>query len=564
MSLITKNIDGTHAVHGANYDLCVRGHVIDVKIDNNIYASLDVRCAAPKTNEAKDGYIPDGESNLPTLKSAEEEPGKAVFVWENTSALWKKEYTLTCTYMRFTFHVKLIGSGAVDGIRYFSGDMESDTEFGSAYEFSEGFNPCYAWAEAEKQIFKASEQCHRWSVLMVPPMFCYAFRCEGLSRRLGLGLCAQRGEHNFHSFDYHVRGSGYMCRTGFWLETDQAGHVVVDGEWTAPHILGLAGEDQFDVLRQYSEYYFDSGIATPRKNEIPPRFWYGPIVCGWLEQLANGVEATEETYDMIIEKCKRYDLHPKVMIIDDKWQLHYSNDMADPAHFSDMRAFTDRRHADGINTILWFKLFDGEGWDEDVCLKAGDDILVDPSHPKFKEALAANIHRLLSSEEGCYNCDGFKIDFAFLNPIGREVKTYSGKYGVELLYEYQSDIYNFAKAVKPYALINASPAHPYFAHITDHGRVHDYEPKNRNNREDLTMRGKMFSLAMPGVILDTDNAGFNSLRDTMRWMLNQNTVGVPDLYSVTSTRCCPFTDDDFAAIAEVWRNYSARIDAKYE
>ncbi len=563
MSFITKTNDG-YAVHAANYDLVISGHLIDVKIDNNTYATLDVRCAAPKTNETRDGFLPDGEPNLPTLKSADETPGRAVFVWENTSALWRKEYTLTCTYMRFTFHVKLMGEGAVDSIRYFSGDMESTLDVGSAYEFSEGYNPCYAWAESEKQVFKASENCHRWSVFMVPPMFCYAFRCEGLTRRLGLGLCAERGEHNFHSFDYHVTGRGYVCRTGFWLETDQAGHVVVDGEWTAPHILGLAGEDPYDVLRQYSEYYFDAGIAVPRKNEIPPRFWYGPMVCGWIEQLANGVDSTEETYERIIEKCKRYDLHPKVLIIDDKWQRHYATDVADPEKFPDMRAFTDRRHAEGINTLLWFKLFDPEGWDEALCTSAGDDVILDPSHPKFREELKTIVHRLLSSDEGCYNCDGFKIDFAFMNPIGRDVKTYSGKYGVELLYELQSDIYTLAKAEKPYALINASSAHPYFAHITDHGRVHDYEPKNRNNREDLTNRGRMFSIAMPGVILDTDNAGFNSTRDTMRWMLNQNAVGVPDLYSLTDSQGCKLSEDGFAAIAEVWRCYSARIDAKYE
>lgn len=77
------------------------------------------------------------------------------------------------------------------------------------------------------------------------------------------------------------------------------------------------------------------------------------------------------------------------------------------------------------------------------------------------------------------------------------------------------------------------------------------------------MRGRLFSTAMPGVLLDTDNAGFNSRRDTMRWMLNQCSVGVPDLYALSSTAACPLDDADFAAIAEVWREYSSRIDAMY-
>ncbi len=565
MSFITKNSFG-YEINAANYELCVRGHKIEVKLDHNTYATLDVRCAAPKTNDTLDGFISDAEPLIPTLKSVDETPGKAVFVWENTSALWKKEYTLTCTYMRFTFHVKLIGSGAVDAIRYFSGDMESPDFVGSDYEFSEGFNPCIPYNYTEYYTFKASSGCHRPGILMIPPMLCYAFRCEGLSRRLGLGLCAERGEHNFLSFDYKVRNYGVFT-SGFWLETDQAGHAVVDGEWTAPHILGLAGDDEYDVLRQYSDYYFASGIAKPSKNEIAPRFWYGPMVCGWIEQLTNGKQSCEEVYETLISKCKKYDIPLKALIVDDKWQEHYATDVADKNKFPDMRAFADRRHAEGISTILWFKLFDADGWDPEICTYelAGNQkiIKIDPSHPKFREEIKTMMHRILSSDEGCYDCDGLKIDFAFTNPSGRQVKTYSGKYGYELLYELQADIYEAAKAEKSYALINASPCHPYFASICDQGRLHDYLPYNRNTREDMSMRGKLFSIAMPGTILDTDNAGFNTNRDTMRWMLNQTAVGVPDLYCMSDSTSCKLSDDDFKAIGEIWREYSAIIDAKY-
>ncbi len=569
MNFITHINDG-YTVNAASYALFVHGHKIDVHVDGTVFASLDVRCAAPKTNEAGDGFLPDGEPSIPTLTAVDETPGQAVFVWENTSALWKKEYRLVCSYTQFAFYVKLIGEGAVDGIRYFSGDMENRTVQGSDYEFSEGFTPCISWYDNENYYFKSGVDCHRWSVLMVPPMFCYAFRCEGLTRRLGLGLVAERGEHNFHAFDYRVTRPTF--RSGFWLETDQAGHTVVKGEWTAPYIIGMTGDDEWDVLRQYRDRYFTSGIAKAKAQTLPPRFWQGPMLCGWIEQTSIGVEehinptelAKEAVYESLMAKCKEMDLHPTALIIDDKWQSHYATDIANPDKFPDMRAFVDRRHAEGVHTMLWFKLWDPDGWDEALCVTTDrGERRIDPSTPQFRANLRDAIHRILSSDDGCYDCDGFKLDFAFFNPIGRKVKTHSGKYGVELLYEMQAEIYAIAKEIKPYALVNCSPCHPYFAHICDQARLHDYEGKNRNNREDLTMRGRLFSMAMPGVLLDTDNAGFNSHRDVMRWMLNQCAVGVPDLYALRGTDGCDLTDADFAAIAEVWRAYSARVDAVY-
>ena len=66
-------------------------------------------------------------------------------------------------------------------------------------------------------------------------------------------------------------------------------------------------------------------------------------------------------------------------------------------------------------------------------------------------------------------------------------------------------IYERAKIEKPHALVNCSPCHPYFSHICDQARLHDYEPKNRNCLEDLQMRARLFSTAMPGT-LDADAA----------------------------------------------------------
>ena len=246
--------------------------------------------------------------------------------------------------------------------------------------------------------------------------------------------------------------------------------------------------------------------------------------------------ANEKIYTDYLKKLEERDLHPTALIIDDKWQKNYATDVADPSRFPDMRRFSDSCRARGIHTLLWFKLWDPDGWDKKLCVKdRSGDLRIDPSTPQFLENLDAALHRILSSDEGCYNCDGMKLDFAFFNPIGRSFETYSGKYGCELMYDMFEHIYTKAKEIKPDALINCSPCHPYFAHLCDQARLHDYNYRANNNYEELSMRAKLFSIANPWSLIDCDNAGFRSHRDTMRWMMNQPLVGVPDLYTIDGT-----------------------------
>ncbi|MBE6598632.1 MAG: hypothetical protein E7638_04235 [Ruminococcaceae bacterium] len=569
--MITRNPDGTIAVKGASYDLLVRGHIVDVIICGTAFASLDVRTAVNKTSDDLTP-ITDEESTIPTLASVEEKPGEAVFTWTGKSSLWEKEYKMVCTYTRFRYYVTVKGQGRVDSVNYFAGNM-TEPGFGSGYEFSEGFYPCKPYPKEDDYYFRASVRCYRQSVFMVPPMFCYAFRCEGVGDRLALGLVAERGEHNFHSFDYNLSRL-HNLKSGFYLTTDQDGHTVVDGEWTAPCIIGYSATDEFNAMQKYSDYYFSAGIAKPVKKQIVPRFWHGPIVCGWIEQGSYAFKSnprryyrdfcTEEVYNNILAKLKENDLRPAAMIIDDKWMTEYATDVIDTEKWPDFRGFVDARHVEGIHTMLWFMMWDSEGWDESICVTADNgDVKLDPSHPRFVAHLDAVLERIFSDAEGCYDIDGLKLDYGFTNPKGRGVNTYSGKYGVELMYDMMAQIYRRAKEVKPHAVINNSACHPYFAHICDQARLHDYEPQDRFNLEDLSMRGKMFAIAMPGILQDTDNSAFVSRRDTMRWQLNQQIVGIPDLYAVSPNGHMDINSDDLRAIAEVWNEYSAKIDAMY-
>lgn len=570
---IEKTEENIYIVTAPSYRLAVRAHSFDVSIAENRFCTLDVRTSLPQTSDTL-SEIGEHEPEFPVLTAVEEQTGEITFTWCGKSDLWEKKiYVLHCDFLRFTYTVTVCGKGDVDSVQYFSGDR-TGAKPGSAYEFSEGFTPCVSWYNEEDYRFRASMDCHRWSVLMVPPMFSYSFGMTGVRDRLSLGLVAQRGEHNFHAFDYKV--VRHEWGSGFYLTTDQSGHTHVDGTWTAPAIIGYGAANEDDALRKYTDYYFTSGIAKPHTTGLPPRFWQGPMLCGWLEQAMRvgdpafpGMTITElareELYETLAGKLSKYDMHPTALIIDDKWQAHYATDEADPGKWKDLRAFVDRRHREGIHTMLWFKLWDPDGWDAKLCVTADNgEVRIDPSTPEFLENLDRALYRILSADDGCYDCDGFKLDFAFINPIGRRVKTFSGKYGVELLYDMMAYIYNKAKEIKPYALVNCSPCHPYFAHICDQARLHDYDSKNRDNREDLEMRARMFSLAMPGVLLDTDNAGFNTYRDTMRWQMDQHMIGVPDLYALSGNDSCPLGDEDFLAISAMWREYGKRIDLLYD
>lgn len=555
----------------AKYALEINEHRVGMIIDGCTVAEFDMGTAV---NTLNDNFEPvnDADEGLPVLKNVKEEGFTKTFTWTAKSNLWdEKVYTLVCDPLRFKYTVTVKGNGKVDGVEYFKGPKADGARL-SEYEFQDGFNPTLSLFDKEDYYFKASLGCHRWSCLMVPPMFCYAFRTEGLARRLGIGLVAEKGEHNFQCFDF-------KCQGGIWFTTDQHGHTEVNGEWTAPAIIGYAAEDEFDACEKYSKYYYTSGIAEPRKKAVPPKFWYGPMACGWIEQFARDDvpygamgRSRESVYRDYLDRLHKAGLYPRCLIIDDKWQSEYAVDVADPEKWPDLRAFVDEQHENGIHTMLWFKVFDPEGLSDDGCVFADmfDAELdpparkIDPSSPAFLKVLDDALYRIFSSDEGCYDCDGIKIDYAFMNPIGRKFKTYSGKYGVELLYDYMEHIYTVAKKIKPHAIINASACHPYFAHMVDQARLHDYNGNNRFCREDLMFRAKMYSIATPDSIVDTDNGGYNTKRDTMRCMLEQSEYGVPDIYGVSPFPKMAFTDEDFAALSQVWKEYTDRIDAMYE
>ena len=108
--------------------------------------------------------------------------------------------------------------------------------------------------------------------------------------------------------------------------------------------------------------------------------------------------------------------------------------MPDENKWPDLRGFVDNEHRKGRRVLLWFKMWNNEGLDESECvMDLCRPVAADPTSPRYRDRVKKMMYRLLSDDADCYNCDGFKIDFANCMPLGETVESSGGKYGVELL-----------------------------------------------------------------------------------------------------------------------------------
>ena len=167
----------------------------------------------------------------------------------------------------------------------------------------------------------------------------------------------------------------------------------------------------------------------------------------------------------------------------------------------------------------------------------------------------------MSAEEGCFNCDGFKLDFVNTVLMYDSIRSYDGsKFGIELVKEMLSLFYRAAKQAKPDALINNSCAHPYFAEITDQVRIHDYRDTLRSMMPVMRYRRDLFHAALPNALIDTDSSNRSNYREAKEYYLKACELGVPDIYMITGNESVQFTESDWAEIRRVWEDYSRKAD----
>lgn len=506
----------------------------------------------------------------------------SAFRWTTKSKLWEKEYLLECDGEGFTYSVRLTGKGRLGKVDYFGGITGDEKTDGSRYHFCEYFFPCPGCSPRKYTRLPSAISYRSFFELLIPPPYVYSFRSEDMEDRFGLGMIAENGEYNFIHFDYECIHDEHGRYT-FLLSTDLEGHTVADTTVTLPKIRAFFGGDDLDIVKKYCDYHFD--VMGLQKNDFSnvPRWWRGPIVCGWNEQGAlvdkigdgrgqKGM-AAQDAYTMIADMIEEHSLRPSMLIIDDKWQHTYGDFYPDPERWPDMRAFTDEMHRRGIHTLLWLRLWGGEGLPEDEVMPGGGipynaitldyGPYADPTNEKYRSRVKRLLRLLLSDEEGCMNCDGFKLDYSLVMPYGKTAKSATGQYGAEMTKRLYKLIYDTAKEIKSDALINASPCHPYFAEVCDMARLHDYAWDCRNETEQMRLRAKLFDMAMPGVLIDTDSVNFTDEEDAMRFYRAMPEIGIPDIYQFSNTGAFCLTSEDWRQIEEMFNGYADKMDELY-
>ena len=485
--------------------------------------------------------------------------------WYAGSKAWlEKTYLLDIYPDGFYFRIKAAGSGRPEAVRFFTGDPEAKFP-GAAYEPAGYALPEAAYCDGPRMTRLINQDGSLAMGFMTPPSFVFPFWTEGISQWTGIGLVAEGGQHNFHRF--HYKNHNNRCH----FEVSLDGRTEVDGEWVTPGIWGGFGAGAADIVRGYSSFYYDHKLCKegPAKKY---RWWKGPFYCGWGDQghvgggQGNQAKewATQAFYEKMSDRLDELDLHPTAMIIDDKWQGKYGELLPDPGKWPDMRAFVDGQHAKGRKVVLWVKVWNGEGLDEDECIVLRHQPYVaDPTNPKYRKRIFETVRRLLSDEAGCYNCDGFKLDFVNCVLIHPEMRIYDKKvYGMELVKTMLRLFYDAAKAVKPDALINNSCGHPYFAEVCDQARLHDYGDSMRSMMPIMEYRKSMFSAALPNALIDTDSANHSNYREAKEYCMRARELGVPDIYMIHDSDECVFSDRDWADIRQVWEDYARCMDAE--
>ncbi len=398
--------------------------------------------------------------------------------------------------------------------------------------------------------------------IFTPGLLCYAVTYDG-KWWMGLGVGAAKGGYGFNRFSYNGG-------RGFWLALDYEGHLRIKGRFRAPQLVISFDSDEYGALESYVEHLLNRELISWPDREAA-HWWWQPIFCGWGEQCLCArrssqpatTYAEQSNYEAWLELLAGRGVVPGTIVVGDKWQCTYGENVVDGARFTNMRRFIESRHARGQKVVLWIKAWHPEGIPPEECIVDGEGnaVAVDPTNPRFEQRLREQVRYHLSAAEDCLNADGYMIDFTHLTPHGAELSAEGEAWGIELLRRLMELYYTAAKQTKSDALIIAQCANPYFADVVDMISLDGVAPEIRNLCDTMTFRQRVAKIACPHWLVDTDRAHAPNLEEWRLYMPHQPKIGVPSLSVATGqpTTGEMLEEGDYAMLREVWEEYRKRV-----
>lgn len=487
------------------------------------------------------------------------------------SSLWQeKRIALRCTPERIGYELSLVGDGQLAEVCLLGGYYSGTVRWGSGFfpsgqQFRRGFTPepntdeqpFFAPAEGARIDIAGVPLPGRGDWFFTPPPFCFAF--EHSAGWLGVGVEARAGQHTFTELRYAGQ------RGAFHLVLAYEGQTAARGVTQLP-TLGLQfASGPYEALEAHCRSA-RAASATPAASGRRAAWWGRPIFCGWGAQnhraaVAGGRApdyARQDDYEAFLALLAARELAPGTVVIDDKWQLTYGENVVDAARWPDLPGFVAEQHAHSRRVLLWLKLWDPEGLPAEECVRnaAGLPIAVDPSNPRFEQRLRADVRRMLGREG--YDADGFKLDFSARIPSGPGLQRAGALWGLELLQTYLAILADEARRVKPDALIVAHTPHPYLADLVDMIRLNDINT-GKPIVPAMTHRARVAAAACPGALIDTDNWPVTDRASWREYLRVQPSLGVPSLYYVDHIDSTgePLEEDDMALLREHWASYGS-------
>ena len=550
-------------------------------------------------DSAIDTLSADDQCRQIVLNQIEENNDKTNLTFSIKSTLWEEKEVnieLYDNYILYGVSVKK-NDERILNVNYFLNRSSESNQT----EFEKIYVPRFDWTRG-KVFIKPSENdslgCQQW---LSPPPFCYVLNDDNVNA--SIGIVAKEGEYNFLSFDYNGIDESF-----FTLSYE--GHTKVQNSFQTPKIrIGFDTGDVNVSVDEYIKWLRANNYLKKEADKDIPSWWKEPIFCGWgqmrydyrmdHDKRENGTfinvtnYCTEKIYTNYMEALENNNINPGTIIIDMGWAENPALYEPSKNRWFDVRGFIDRQHQLGRKVLLWYTPVVTQGLPIDACMTLnGRAVAPDPTSPKYKEIMKEQIKKMLSAEDGCLNADGFKIDFTQNTPsengvfrnylnnfwalINTEddkyiysslkertelIKTHGNKWGVEILKEYITVLYENMKEVKNDSVLITHTANPYFAEVVDILRLNDLQGECDNVLDIMKNRAIISKMCSRNWLIDTDN---DLMFDKSKWrdyIQLQPQLGIPDTYYITAiaTSYEEFDEDDYELLRTVWSNYRKEV-----